>query len=176
MKISPPIQAAPYDAIQVANEFIVRGKRDEIQDMTNLKIQKLVYFAHGYCLACEDHPLIVENFVAWKHGPVVRRLYDEIKQIRLQNDWGTKQSIKTPLLLDKNGSFPRMNQDDTELVMILDTVWKGFKNTRASALSRVTHRYNSPWTIVKYRDGLGARIPNEEIKRYFQRLGEIGIE
>ncbi len=173
MENSSITQVAPYSALQIANEFIARGVEDGIKDMTNMKIQKLVYFAHGYCLACQDRPLISENFVAWKHGPVVRRLYDKIKRVRIQNDWGTKRSFNT-FLLDESDSSPRINSEDSDVIGILNTVWEDCKNCSASFLSRITHRTNSPWTIIRNRDGLGAKIPNEDITKYFQYLGEVG--
>jgi len=162
-----------YEAVQIANEFIARGVRDGIKNMTNMKIQKLVYFAQGYCLACQERPLIHENFVAWKHGPVVRQLYDKIKQIRVQNNWDAKANLSV-LLSAEDGSTTRTDPDDDETNNVLDAVWNHYKEYSPSLLRRVTHWPNSPWTLTKLRKGLGAEIPNEEIKLFFQYLGDIG--
>ena len=47
--------------------------------MTNLKVQKLVYYAQGYHLAIFGKPLFDEPILAWQHGPVVESLYNELK-------------------------------------------------------------------------------------------------
>ena len=40
-----------------------------------MKVQKLVYYAHGWHLGLADAPLIGELVEAWRWGPVIRSLY-----------------------------------------------------------------------------------------------------
>ena len=47
-----------------------------------MKMQKLVYLAHGWHLAIHDRPLISENFEAWPYGPVEEDLYHIFKPYR----------------------------------------------------------------------------------------------
>jgi uncharacterized phage-associated protein len=47
--------------------------------MTPLKIQKLVYFLHGWHLAVRADPAIGESFEAWPYGPVLSSLYQQFK-------------------------------------------------------------------------------------------------
>ncbi len=42
-----------------------------------MKLQKMVFFAHGYHLAKYGEPLIKDEFLAWKFGPVVLTIYDQ---------------------------------------------------------------------------------------------------
>ena len=52
---------------------------DEYQDenISNLKLQKLCYYAQGLCLAgFTTGALFDEDIVAWQHGPVIRELWD----------------------------------------------------------------------------------------------------
>ena len=59
----------------IADYFIT--KNHEYGDyITNLKLQKLVYYAQAWYLAFLDKPLFDEDFEAWVHGPVNRDLYD----------------------------------------------------------------------------------------------------
>ena len=44
-----------------------------------MKLQKLVYFAHGWHLAIHNRPLVNEQVEAWKFGPVFSDLYHQIK-------------------------------------------------------------------------------------------------
>jgi uncharacterized phage-associated protein len=61
--------------IELAN-FILSLDQSEEADITPIKLQKLLYFAHGFHLAVFGAPLIGENFEAWKHGPVVKDIYE----------------------------------------------------------------------------------------------------
>ena len=45
--------------------------------ISNLKLQKLVYYAQAWYLAIHDQPLFDEDFEAWIHGPVIPELYNE---------------------------------------------------------------------------------------------------
>ena len=69
---------ASVSAITVANKFIdlATAAGDEC---SNMKLQKLVYFADGLHLAFGQGPLVREPFEAWKYGPVVPDLYHKFK-------------------------------------------------------------------------------------------------
>jgi uncharacterized phage-associated protein len=66
-----PISSMPYPAAAIANEFIKVAKRNGVL-LTPMKLQKLVYFAHGWYLALLGKPLINEPVEAWKFGPVIQ--------------------------------------------------------------------------------------------------------
>ncbi|MBR8828413.1 MAG: DUF4065 domain-containing protein [Gomphosphaeria aponina SAG 52.96 = DSM 107014] len=51
--------------------------------ITNLKLQKLVYYAQAWYLALYDQPLFPEDFQAWASGPVQPELYECYKK----NKW-----------------------------------------------------------------------------------------
>jgi len=48
--------------------------------ITNMKLQKLLYYAQAYYLAKYNKPLFREKILAWEHGPVVKEVYDEYKK------------------------------------------------------------------------------------------------
>ena len=64
----------PYRSLAVANWFI-----ENLSKITPLKLQKLIYFAHGWHLAIRDQPLIDELVEAWEYGPVIPNVYHEFK-------------------------------------------------------------------------------------------------
>jgi uncharacterized phage-associated protein len=64
---------------EVANYFLKRQEPEVGDLMTNLKLQKLVYYAQGFYLAMMDSPLFNEPIEAWEHGPVCVPLYHEYK-------------------------------------------------------------------------------------------------
>ncbi len=74
-----------FAARQVANWFIERAAQ-EGEYLTQLKLQKLVYMAHGWNLALLGKPLISENIEAWKWGPVIRYAIPRFRELRCNAD------------------------------------------------------------------------------------------
>ncbi len=68
----------PNNSIAVANAFLDLAKKSE-EEITHMKLQKLIYIAHGFNLSNFDFPLIDEQVEAWRYGPVIRSVYDEFK-------------------------------------------------------------------------------------------------
>lgn len=58
-------------------EFLLRLADQDANnnDITNLKLQKLVYYVQGFHLALHDAPLFPDPILAWQYGPVVADLY-----------------------------------------------------------------------------------------------------
>ncbi len=74
---------AIYTASHIAKWFLAYN-RSMMQDsdadtISNLKLQKLLYYAQGIFLAINDEPLFEEPILAWAHGPVVESVYHEYK-------------------------------------------------------------------------------------------------
>jgi len=66
-------------ASDVAAIFLKLSQPDLGDVLTNLKLQKLVYYAQGFNLAINGEKLFEEDILAWEHGPIVRELYEELK-------------------------------------------------------------------------------------------------
>lgn len=60
---------------EVAAYFLAKQDADSGDLISNLKLQKLVYYAQGFCLAMHGQALFPETIEAWTHGPVVPDLY-----------------------------------------------------------------------------------------------------
>jgi len=69
-----------YSAFDIANYFLWKADNPEKQELlSNLKLQKLVYYAQGLHLVINNTPLFSERILAWKYGPVVPDVYHEYK-------------------------------------------------------------------------------------------------
>lgn len=69
-----------YKALDIAKKLIFKAQEDEPnggERLTNLKLQKLLYYQQGYHLAVFGTPLFSEPIEAWMYGPVVPVVYDE---------------------------------------------------------------------------------------------------
>lgn len=75
-----------YKAEDVAKYFIYLGSQQVVGDnkeregVTNLKLQKILYFAQVYFLAKIGKPLFADPIEAWEFGPVVPNVYHKLKK------------------------------------------------------------------------------------------------
>lgn len=99
-----------YNAIDIANWFLNENRKqmnfEDSEFITNLKLQKLLYYAQGCYLAQKDESLIKEDFLAWEHGPIIRNIYDTFKKfgatgIQYEDDYEDKLDEETKILLKK---------------------------------------------------------------------------
>jgi len=135
----------------VANYFLAQAD-DEAGDLiSNLKLQKLVYYAQGFHLALYDKPLFSESIEAWNHGPVVPALYRAFKQ------YGA-QALPRPSDLDFSIYDERVRE-------LLDEVYTVYGQFSAWKLRNMTHE-EPPWRDCTQ----GSTILSEEMKSYFKTL------
>lgn len=62
----------------VAN-FIIKIAMEKDNPVTNLKLQKIMFFLQGYSLSKYEAPLINGNFSKWRYGPVEENVYRNFK-------------------------------------------------------------------------------------------------
>jgi uncharacterized phage-associated protein len=137
-----------------------------------MKMQKLVYFAHGWHLGLNRTPLISEPVEAWDYGPVVPSLYRALKS------YGAGQILE-PLedfAPSPNGGFRivRPVVDDDASQQFLKRILDVYGRLSALQLSEITHRADTPWTQVRHAfPGVrGAVIPDSLMERYFKQLAQ----
>lgn len=158
-------------ALAVANDMIQRGINANTL-LTQMRLQKLIYFAHGWHLALYDAPLVDTTFQAWKYGPVIPSVYHEFKE------YGTLgiNSLGTELVMLPEGGmswYPPQIVDSTGLVKpLLDKIWEVFGSYSGTQLSGMTHAEGSPWRTIydANQNGRDMIIPNDDIKQYFKGL------
>jgi uncharacterized phage-associated protein len=164
----------PFPAIAVANEFLAIAKTQGIT-LTPMKLQKLVYFAHGWCLALTGQPLIRESVQAWQYGPVIPAIYHELKGVGN----GPITGPANDLVMHGDGKiyfsaitledFPE-SEERKNAQEIIARVFTQYGKYSAAQLSNATHLEGTPWSQV-YREGQRrVPIPNETIKTYFEGL------
>ena len=64
-----------YTAMNIASE-IIRQYGERHKSITNLKLQKVLYYVQVYSLQNQGRALFDDDFQAWRHGPVIPEVYD----------------------------------------------------------------------------------------------------
>lgn len=68
----------PQNSISVAN-YVVKTDQKKQLEITNLKMQKVLFFLQGYFLSQYQTKLIKGNFIKWKYGPVQKEVYSAFR-------------------------------------------------------------------------------------------------
>lgn len=153
-----------YPATLIAFAFVEKGISEE-KYVTQMKLQKMVYFAHGYYLSKYNDPLIKETFEAWQFGPVVSKIYNDYKF------YGSSPITDTELLnWVKSATDHDLKSLDSYAKDAIDYTWEALKDVTASKLSNWTHKNGSPWNTYYKAGSKDIPIPNEDIKLYFQNF------
>lgn len=130
-------------AAEVAN-YIVKRFQEAGDPVTNLKLQKLLYYVQGWHLGLTDEPAFEGRFEAWAHGPVCPDIYHRFKSYR----WN-------PIVEDVGA--PKL---DRKLVKHIEEVLEVYGDDSGWQLERRSHR-EAPW--IKARDGLPPDAESTEV-------------
>lgn len=166
---------APTSAAAAANRFLELAWADGAgaPPVTQMKLQKLLFYAHAWHLALKNAPLFDEDFEAWPWGPVVRDVY--IQTLKFGRDPVTEK-IKRLVFTPGNhlsGRFKAPEVDDSETSSFIQSVWDSHRRFTGIQLSNATHAQGEPWTIIK--DAFGGSldkkptIPNDLIREVYRR-------
>ncbi len=144
-----------YKAEDVANYLIFLASQEnqekEREGITNLKLQKILYFAQAYYLAKLGKPLFAEKLEAWNYGPVVPGVYRKFKR-----------HGSNPIIAEKDKST--LAEKDKE---ILKKVWDAFGGYSASRLVEIVHAH-IPWK--ESSASADKVISHKAIKDYYSPL------
>ena len=81
-----------YAVKDIANKLLVVSEADG-ELMSNMKLQKMMYYQQGYHLAYFGTPLFDEEIEAWMYGPVVPMVYFAYKEYGKSGIVGDKDNV-----------------------------------------------------------------------------------
>lgn len=148
-----------YDSRTIANYFLHLARLDDVK-ITPMKLQKLVYFAHGHYLAVTGEPLINDCVQAWQYGPVIPSLYHSIKHYG-RNPIDEK-------IVDTEFDLIEEIPSDPIIRGFLDKIWMLYGKLTAIQLSKMTHEPGSPWDQVWEKYKTHSIIPEVLIEAFFK--------
>lgn len=145
-------------AVAAAN-YLLYIMSDAFDDLTNMKVNKLLYYAQGHYLVKYGIPLFEDRIEAWAHGPVVPDVYAAFKE------YGDKpiDSYDADIIAEVT----------PEAEDVLYSVARKYGKYTASALRNMTHVVNSPWDRVHRSNQPHIEIPLQVIKNYFSEFEDL---
>lgn len=137
-------------ALEVS-KVLISLQNPEDNDLSNLKLQKLVWYCFGFYGALTGKTLFNDEINAWEHGPVVPTLYHEFKKFG-------RAPVDVEIESDLNNKF------DSEQLEIIKEVSDVFGKYSAWKLRNMTHE-EEPWLNHETKAEV---IPSSEIVSYFK--------
>ena len=139
----------------VARFFIKLGQEQAENNsgdlVTNLRLQKMLYFAQGWYMARYGKTLFDAEFQAWEFGPVVPAIYHKYK---VNGSTGISDHEEL-----SEGVFT-----EEEMALLIEAASE-FDNYATSKLVEKSHS-TTPW--LNARSGRGNVIRNDDILAYFE--------
>jgi uncharacterized phage-associated protein len=123
----------PIKALDAARYLLYRFN-DRGEHLTNLKLQKLLYYCQAWHLAHYSEPLFKEPVEAWVHGPVVASVFGEFKKY----GWSL---ILEPIDITE---FDISEADCRHIDSVIDA----YGHLRATELEDLTHS-EDPWRVAR---------------------------
>jgi uncharacterized phage-associated protein len=135
--------------LEVAKYLLSKQEEESGDIISNMKLQKLLYYAQGFYLAINNTALFEEDIYAWQYGPVVPEAYRTYKDFN-------SSAIPRPEEFDPSSINP-------EYTKFLDQIYAILGQFSAWKLAEFTHA-EPPWKETALRD----IITHEKLKSYFK--------
>ena len=132
----------PSTAAEIAATILNECKERNIE-VSNLKLQKLLYYSEAWSLALTNGSLFPEAIEAWVHGPVVNSVFHLYKDYR----WAPISEAKTAATTDE------------DVLSHICSVLDAYGKFPAFQLERLTHS-EKPW--IDARNGLQPDVPSRQ--------------
>ncbi|UGA43008.1 DUF4065 domain-containing protein [Bradyrhizobium quebecense] len=156
----------PYDVRAIANLVLQTAERLDIT-VTNIAINKIVYFLHAWYVAKTGKPLVTAKIEAWHYGPVFRELYTQFKRFGASKI-SARATRRNPLTAQEEECPSDVDPTDWEFLRPLLIRYLGMSS---SSLIELSHTPDGPWDQVYNHSGEsnpGMRISDEILRRHFE--------
>lgn len=141
-----------YSAIDISKLLISKTNPEEGGELlSNMKLQKLLYYCQGFYYAKFGKPLFDESIVAWQYGPVVPEVYHLFKE------FGSKG-----IPLDVVDVNLVLEERDEEMV---NEVFNYFNQFSAIKLMNMTHS-EEPWCSTN----MSEEIALSKLENHFKKF------
>lgn len=156
-----------FCVLSVAN-YIIQYAEDHEYKITNMKLNRILYYVYGYYGAIFNQKLFHEDFQAWKYGPVAKSVYVEYLTCGSLNIWAN----------DINPNYPPAKFSDKEQKVVNKVLEDKLKMSGGELVDAT--RKEDPWKCHEHeinpRDEYYANKPHikfEEMQEYFKQLPDV---
>lgn len=157
---------APYNVLDVSR-YVINYSNEKEYGISNLKLQKILYFIQAYFLTSQSNACFQERIEAWDFGPVVPEAYREYKQFGSTNIPAMLSFINfddEDIWLSERKVYDNTIISGNDKTLINNVVDK-FSDYSATDLVTLTHK-QAPWKDA-YVPYMNNEITLEAIKNYF---------
>ncbi len=138
---------------------------EQMQEVTPLALQKILYYIEGIYMVLFDRVLFDENCCAWQHGPVYEEVYYLFKDFK----YNPIDDDRFVLFRGKSGN---LSYDEKQ---VIDLVIKTMGNYSGKVLETITHN-EKPWLNAREGYNVNQRsnviISKDEIYLYFKAIDQ----
>lgn len=130
-----------YSAIAIANAFIEQSNNGKTNNLTPMKLQKLMFFAQSWYLKSNHSALFDGYFERWQYGPVLPEIYHEFKSFGAQsiNEFGTSMWSE----------YQTVDSSDYQVTEFLEQIISAYGDYSGTQLSWMTHQPETAWSKGK---------------------------
>lgn len=119
-----------YPVLHIAHKIINGTDVEQGELISNLKLQKLLYYLQGFHIAAFDQVLFENDIEAWQYGPVVKDMYTHFKEFG-----------KSSIVIDENAPIAELSDNEEQL---FNDVLEEYGQFSAIKLMKMTHD-ELPW-------------------------------
>lgn len=130
-----------YSAIAIANAFITQSNNGKTNNLTPMKLQKLMFFAQSWYLKSNNTPLFDGYFERWQYGPVLPEIYHEFKIFGAKNITNFGFSMWN--------EFQTVPSTDEQVIKFLEQIINAYGTYSGTQLSWMTHQPETAWSKGK---------------------------
>jgi len=164
---------ATYDPRSICNLILDEADKAK-RAISNLALQKLLYFAHGLHLVETKNPLVTGFFEAWQFGPVHPIAYRAFKNAGA-NPIHFRASIQDPFT---RAVMPLPECTDCDIKSRISRIVAMYGSITPGRLVEVSHAKAAPWQFIvdkaRTETIVGLRITNDVIVARF-RFHKVSI-
>ena len=154
-----------YDVLDVSR-YIINYSNKKDYGISNLKLQKVLYFVQAYFLIQTNHPCFNEKIEAWDFGPVVPKAYCEYKQYGC----GDIPTTKSLIMIDKDNIWNSKRVEFDDIIIsdddksLIDKVVDKFSEYSATDLVELSQHQTPQIDAISSQNN---EIKNDSIFEYF---------
>lgn len=154
-----------YNVLDVS-QYVIKYSNERDYGISNLKLQKILYFIQAYFLIEKNEPCFDNKIEAWGFGPVIPDAYDKYRQYA-NSDIPTEDYF----VIDENNIWNSKRVKYQDIIAdadkkLINKVVNKFANCSLSYCTALTQN-QSPWIDAYNRNYNNAEITINDLQHYF---------